>query len=94
MPPSQARFTVGQVDPATRMRLRTWPTARAARSRLGWIAHWRAGEVVAVDMDGTAEVMAEGPARMGWSIDWLPDGRLITTGPSATRHEPDGARVM
>jgi len=60
----------------------------------GWIAHWRAGEVVAVDMDGTAEVMAEGPARMGWSIDWLPDGRLITTGPSATRHEPDGARVM
>jgi sugar lactone lactonase YvrE len=58
-----------------------------------WFAHWGVGEVIAVDMDGTAEVMAEGPPQMGWSIDWLPDGRLITTGPSITRHERDGTRV-
>ena len=58
-----------------------------------WFAHWGAGEVVAVDMDGTAEVMADGPAQMGWAIDWLPDGRLVTTGPSVTRQEPDGALV-
>jgi sugar lactone lactonase YvrE len=58
-----------------------------------WFAHWGAGEVVAVDLDGRAEVMAAGPPRMGWSIDWLPDGRLITTGPSVVRHEPDGTVV-
>jgi len=56
-----------------------------------WFAHWGAGEVVAVDMDGHAEVMAAGPARMGWSIDWLPDGRLITTGESVTVSESGGA---
>lgn len=56
-----------------------------------WFAHWGAGEVIAVDMDGEAEVMAPGPRRMGWSIDWLPDGRLITTGESITVHESDGA---
>lgn len=65
-------------------------SARWHEGRL-WFAHWGVGEVVAVDMDGTAEVMAPGPRQMGWSIDWLPDGRLITTGPSVTRHEPNGA---
>jgi sugar lactone lactonase YvrE len=30
---------------------------------------------------------------MGWSIDWLPDGRLLTTGDGLSRHEPDGSRV-
>ena len=59
-----------------------------------WFAHWGSGEVVAVDMDGTAEVMAAGPAGMGWSIDWLPDGRLVTTGPSVLRHEPDGTTAI
>jgi sugar lactone lactonase YvrE len=44
-----------------------------------------------VDLDGHAELMAAGPRRMGWSIDWLPDGRLVTTGESITVHEPDGA---
>jgi sugar lactone lactonase YvrE len=58
-----------------------------------WFAHWGAGEVVAVDMDGKAEVMAEGPPRMGWAIDWLPDGRLVTTGPAVTRQELDGGLV-
>lgn len=56
-----------------------------------WFAHWGAGEVVAVDMAGNAEVMAPGPPGMGWSIDWLPDGRLLTTGPSVVVHGPGGA---
>jgi sugar lactone lactonase YvrE len=30
---------------------------------------------------------------MGYSIDWLPDGRLLTTGDSVRRHEPDGSVV-
>jgi sugar lactone lactonase YvrE len=58
-----------------------------------WFAHWGTGEVVAVDLDGTSEVMARGPAGLGWSIDWLPDGRLLVTGPSLMRQEPDGAMV-
>ena len=31
---------------------------------------------------------------MGWSIDWLPDGRLLTTGDKLRRHEPDGSVVV
>jgi sugar lactone lactonase YvrE len=57
-----------------------------------WFADWGTGEVVALGVDGRAEVMAQGPPppRMGWSIEWLPDGRLLTTGPEVTCHEPDG----
>ncbi len=55
-----------------------------------WFAHWGVGEVVAADMTGRVEVVAPGPRRMGWSIAWLPDGRLATTGEELTRHEPDG----
>jgi hypothetical protein len=57
-----------------------------------WFAHWGVGEVMAVDLDGNAEVLAAGPPQMGWAIDWLPDGRLVTSGPQITRHEPDGPR--
>jgi sugar lactone lactonase YvrE len=64
-------------------------SARWHAGRL-WFAHWGAGEVVVVDLDGQAEVTAPGPRRMGWAIDWLPDGRLVTTGESVTRREPDG----
>ena len=45
-----------------------------------WFAHWGTGQIVAVDLDGTSEVVAEGPPGLGWSIDWLPDGRLLVTG--------------
>src|SRR5262245_43113804 len=44
-----------------------------------WFAHWGTGEIVAVDLDGRSEVMAEGASGLGWSIDWLPDGRLLVT---------------
>ena len=42
-----------------------------------WFANWGTGEIVAVDLDGNAEVVAKGPHGLGWSIDWLPDGRLV-----------------
>jgi sugar lactone lactonase YvrE len=56
-----------------------------------WFAHWGAGEIVAVDLDGRAERMADGPPGLGWSFDFLPDGRLLVTGERLLRHDPDGA---
>jgi sugar lactone lactonase YvrE len=58
-----------------------------------WFAHWGTDEVVAVGLDGKSEVVAHGPGGLGWSIDWLPDGRLLTTGPGLMRHEPDGSEA-
>jgi len=58
-----------------------------------WFAHWGTGEIVAVDLEGDSEVVGEGPAGLGWSIDWLPDGRLLVTGEGLTRREPDGSMV-
>lgn len=58
-----------------------------------WFANWGAEEIVAVDLDGTAEVVARGPEGLGWSIDWLPDGRLLVTGQGLRRVEPDGSLV-
>lgn len=58
-----------------------------------WFAHWGTGEIVAVDLDGRSEVVGHGPAGLGWSIDWLPDGRLLVTGQGLMRREPDGSMV-
>ncbi len=58
-----------------------------------WFAHWGTDEVIAVDLDGNSDVVAHGPGGMGWSIDWLPDGRLLVTGDGLTRVEADGSRV-
>ena len=58
-----------------------------------WFAHWGTDEVVAVGLDGKSEVVAHGPGGLGWSIDWLADGRLLTTGPGLLLHEPDGSEV-
>jgi sugar lactone lactonase YvrE len=58
-----------------------------------WFANWGAEEIVAVDLDGNAEVVAQGPPGLGWSIDWLPDGTLLVTGPGLNRIEPDGSMV-
>ena len=58
-----------------------------------WFAHWGAGEVVAVDLEGRDEVVAPGRPGLGWSIDWLPDGRLLVTGEELSRREPDGSMV-
>ena len=58
-----------------------------------WFAHWGTQEISAIGLDGTREVVGNGRPGLGWSIDWLPDGRLLMTGPELTRQEPDGSLV-
>jgi sugar lactone lactonase YvrE len=50
-----------------------------------WMCDWLAGEVLAFAADGQREVMARVEG-MPFSIDWLPDGRLVVS-------TPDGVRV-
>lgn len=59
-----------------------------------WFAHWGSGEVIAVDLEGRSEVVGPGRDAMGWSIAWLPDGRLLVSGEELTRVEPDGSAVQ
>ena len=43
-----------------------------------WLCNWGAGEVLAATTDGAREVMARvAPPTIPFSIDWLPDGRLL-----------------
>jgi sugar lactone lactonase YvrE len=61
-----------------------------------WFCNWIDRQVVAVDTDGKPEVMVERDPdshSMGYSIGWLPDGRLLTTGDAVQRHERDGLVV-
>ena len=61
-----------------------------------WFANWGTGEVVAVGLDGRSEVMAKVPTTLPYSIDWLPDGRLLVVSGQETRllrQEPDGSLV-
>jgi sugar lactone lactonase YvrE len=58
-----------------------------------WFAHWGAEEIVAVDLDGKSEIVGKGQPGFGWSIDWLPDGRLLVTGPGLMRMDPGGSLV-
>src|SRR6185312_4739210 len=59
-----------------------------------WFCNWIDRQVVAVDLDGRAEVMATKEGRlMGYSIDWQPDGRLLMTGDKLCRQEPDRSMV-
>jgi sugar lactone lactonase YvrE len=58
-----------------------------------WVCNWGAQEAVAVDLEGNSEVMLRVPTTLPFSIDWLPDGRMIVvSGPEARllRLEPDG----
>jgi sugar lactone lactonase YvrE len=68
-------------------------SARWHEGRL-WFAHWSVGEIIAMDPDGRPEVMAPGRPALGWSIDWLPDGRLLVTGESLLRQQADGSFVL
>ena len=59
-----------------------------------WFCNWIDRQVMAVDVDGKAEIiLTRDPDShsMGYSIDWLPDGRLLTTGDKVRRHEPGGS---
>src|SRR5262245_33920844 len=58
-----------------------------------WFANWGTEEIVAVDLDGNADVVAHGAPGLGWSIDWLPDGTLLVTGRGLMRIDPDGTMV-
>src|SRR6266566_4407178 len=58
-----------------------------------WFSHWGAQEIIAIDVQGNSEVVAQGPPGLGWSIDWLPDGRLLVTGQQLLRREADGSLV-
>jgi sugar lactone lactonase YvrE len=61
-----------------------------------WFSNWGAQEIIALDGDGNSEVMARAPTTVPFSIDWLPDGRLlIVSGPEARLlfQKTDGALV-
>ena len=62
-----------------------------------WFCNWIDRQVVAVDLEGRAKVMVTRDAAshpMGYSIDWLPDGTLLTTGDQVRRQEPDGSMAV
>ncbi len=46
-----------------------------------WMCDWRAGEILVFDADGSRTVVARVDG-LPFSIDWLPDGRLVATTPS------------
>ena len=58
-----------------------------------WVCDWVAGEVLTFDDDGNRKVVRTVPW-LPFSIDWLPDGRLVVTsgsGRQVWREEPDGS---
>lgn len=62
-----------------------------------WFCNWIERQVVAVDLDGKAEVMTTRDPDshpMGYSIDWLPDGSLLVTGDKLRRRESDGSMAV
>ena len=64
-------------------------------SRL-WFSNWGTQEIIAVYVQGNSEVVTRVLTTIPFSIDWLPDGRLlVVSGPEALllRREPDGSLV-
>jgi sugar lactone lactonase YvrE len=61
-----------------------------------WLCNWCTEEIATVDAAGTKDVVIRVPTTFPFSIDWLPDGRLlIVSGREAVvlRLEPDGSLV-
>ena len=53
-----------------------------------WMCDWLAGEVLVFDAAGARETVAR-VAGLPFSIDWLPDGRMLVTTPSGVVTAPD-----
>ena len=61
-----------------------------------WFSDWGTEEVIAVDADGTTEVMHRGSS-FPLCVDWLPDGRMLVVDTSTARllaQEADGSLEM
>jgi len=62
-----------------------------------WFSNWGAQEIIAVDLKGKSEVVVRLPfPSFPFSIDWLPDGRLLIISSSdqpLVRQESDGLLV-
>ncbi len=59
-----------------------------------WLANWGTQEIIAADEAGQSEVIVHVPTTLPYSLDWLPDGRmLVIAGPEGLllRMEPDGS---
>jgi sugar lactone lactonase YvrE len=71
-----------------------FPESTRWRGGRVWLCNWGAGEVLAVTPDGGREVMARlAPQTLPFSIDWLPDGRLLVIDGPQRRllcEEPEG----
>lgn len=75
--------------------LKIGESARWHDGRL-WLSNWGTHDILAVDADGTTEVMATVPVTIPFCFDWLPDGTLlVAAGPSGRvlRQEPGGSLV-
>ena len=59
-----------------------------------WFSHWGAEEVLTVGLEGNCEVAAPGRPGLGWATEFLHDGRLLITGETLLRREPDGSFVQ
>ncbi|MCU1573120.1 MAG: gluconolaconase [Micrococcaceae bacterium] len=61
-----------------------------------WLANWGTQEVLTVNDDGSTAVVVRVPTSIPYSIDWLPDGRLlVVSGQEAKllRQQADGSLV-
>ena len=61
-----------------------------------WFCNWGRQEIVAIDDKGKSEVMVRVSTSLPFSIDWLPDGRLLLVSGRERlllRREPDGSLV-
>jgi sugar lactone lactonase YvrE len=61
-----------------------------------WFSDWGAQEIIAVDLKGNSKVAVKVSMAAPFSIDWLPDGRLlIVSGREGllVRRETDGSLV-
>jgi sugar lactone lactonase YvrE len=60
-----------------------------------WFSDWGTQEVIAVDLEGTSEVVLRAPS-FPCCVDWLPDGRLLVVSARdglLLRRESDGSLV-